>query len=95
VIAADPEVPLGVSGAHRELARRERRLRAQKLGVEADGLAVDRLPGLAEELDRARMVELHPDLPGEAVDPVVDGRQGLFRERLEPRSRVHDHGRSV
>ena len=68
VVAADDEIALWVAGLHPELARRERGLRAQEAGIEAHGGVLDRLAGLAEELERLRVVELDADLGREPVD---------------------------
>ena len=76
-------------------SRRERGLRAQEGGVEADRVSVDRLARLAEELERAGMVELHADLGGEPLDALVERRQRVLRQWLEPGPRVQDHERSV
>ena len=62
-------VVLGVARVHSELRRRLGDVLEHELRVEPHEVALDLLSGLAEELERARLVELHADLGDEARRP--------------------------
>ena len=62
------QVARRVAGAHRELRGRQGDLLAEERGVEADDVVLDDLAGLAEELERARVVEPHADLGRQPID---------------------------
>ena len=84
----------GLRARSENVRRRERRLRAQEPRVEANRVAVDGLARRAEERERLRVVELHPDLGREPVDAAVDDCERLLGQGLEPWQPVHEHAAS-
>ena len=78
-------VVLGVARVHRELRGRLGDLLEHELRVELDEVALDVLTGRSEQLERARLVELHADLGDEALPAAFDQLDGLGCERLVAR----------
>ena len=60
-------------------------------GSKLHEVALDLLTGRAEELERARLVELHADLRHQPLPAALDELDGLGRERLVARHAVREH----
>ena len=93
-VAADVDVVLGVAGLHVELPRRLGHLLEDEVGVEEDGVALDPLPRLAEQLERALVHELDADLGHQPAPALVERGHRVLGQHLVARHRVAEHGSS-
>ena len=75
LVAAHLEVAVGVAGVQMKARRRQRHLRTQEARVEVHDLAVHRLSGLPEQLQRAGVVEPHAHLGGQPLPAGVERGQ--------------------
>ena len=91
LVAADVHVVRRVAGLHVELPRRLGHLLQHELGVEEDHLAVHLLAGLAEQLHRLRLGELHPDLRDDPPPALVQHADRVGGQDLVARHRVAEH----
>jgi hypothetical protein len=82
-----------VPGLDVEFSRRLADLLEHEIRVQLDHVAVDLLPGLAEQLDGLRLGELHPDLGDDPAPAFVERRDRIGRQDLVTRHRVAEHGR--
>jgi hypothetical protein len=85
------KIVLGVAGAHVELARGLGRLLEQEVRVEPDEGILHLAAGGAEEVERAGMVELDPDLGHQPPPAPLDRLKRPLGEDLEPRHLVAEH----
>ena len=95
MVAADVHAVRRVARLHVELARRLGDLLEHEVGVELDVLALDGLPVLAEDLERAIVVELHAELADDAAPAAVECRHRVLGEDLVARHPVDEHACSL
>jgi hypothetical protein len=90
-VAADVHVVLGVARVDVELLRRLGDLLEDEVGVEEDGVLLDALSRLAEQLERAFGHELDADLGHDPPPTRVELRHRVGGEHLVARHRVAEH----
>ena len=91
-VAPDGKVALRVAGAHRERRRCECGLCEQEVGVEADGIAVNGLAGIAKQLQCMLVIELDSNLLAEPLPASMDRGECVLREWLVAGHQVRQHG---
>ena len=82
---------LRVAGLDVELARRLGDLLEHEVGVEEDRVVLDLLPGLAEQVERPLVHELHADLGHQPPPAGVERRHRVLGEDLVARHPVAEH----
>ncbi len=91
MLAADVHAALGIARLQVELARRLGDLLEQEVGVEAHAVALHRLPGATEELERLVAPELDAELRDDAPPATLERRERLLAEDLVARHSVDQH----
>ena len=92
VVAAEAAAALRVARRDAELARGLGDLLEHEVRVELDELALDRLAGLAEQLERGLPLELDADVADDRPPALLEDGHRLLRQHLVARQRVDEHG---